>query len=404
MVAAWRALILFVILAAPFAARLDLSPYVKPFWQAADPLLQRFRLDGALAARLVAGALPQGLNRAERESLPALTDESRLPAGQGDRWSDRARAWLGGWSRRLPRWLLVNELPALGRPAAQPVSARPVPVEPEAGGSGPSPAGGERLVLPEPERGESAVPPPPAAGEPVAGGSSRDPLVLIYHSHISEMYHEPGQPLREASRYHRFNSTDTGVARAGAALARALEARGIPVLHDTGIYDYPSHSNAYALSGRAVAAILEQHPTIQAVIDLHRDTPAGMVTTVGGRSVARITLVVGTSAGPEPGPNPWEANAAFARELGQALNELAPGVLDRILYVPNRRYNQDLHPNAILVEVGSYHNTLAEAEAAAELLAASLARVLQARWAQGLTAAPAAGVPAAPGGVTPAGR
>lgn len=229
--------------------------------------------------------------------------------------------------------------------------------------------------------------------------------MLIYHSHISEMYQEPGQPLMEPSRYHRFNSTETGVARAGAALARALEARGIPVLHDRGIYDYPSHGQAYAASGRAVAALLERHPSIQAVIDLHRDTPAGMVTTVGGRRVARITLVVGTAVESSLAHPTWQQNVAFAQELAQALNERAPGVLDRILHVPNRRYNQQLHRNAILVELGSYHNTVAEAEAGAEILAASLAQVLQARLVQGSRAAPAAEAShPAPDGVRPAGR
>src|SRR5690606_40367912 len=84
---------------------------------------------------------------------------------------------------------------------------------------------------------------------------------------------------------------------------------------------------------------------------------SGLVTTVGGRRVAQITLVVGT--GTEPGGDhaSWQPNLAFAQELAAALNRQAPGVFNRILRVPNRRYNQELHPNTILVELGSYHNT-----------------------------------------------
>lgn len=396
---------LVVALAAPLLAGARLGPFLQPYWEAAAPIMDRFRLDGERAAYLVATALPHGSKVGEQESTPALAGGGALLPAAGDRWQDQARAWLASIGRRLPEWLLLNELPAL-KPAAQPVSAGSGRIGPETDGTGTRPAGGDGgPVIPEAGQGHSSVPALPPVGHLQAEGHRREPLVLIYHSHISEMYHEPGQPLMEPSRYHRFNSTDTGVARAGAALARALEVRGIPVLHDKGIYDYPSHSNAYTASGRAVAAILKRHPSIQVVVDLHRDTPAGMVTTVGGRRVARVTLVVGTTAETGVGHAGWQPNAAFAQELAQALNERAPGVLDRILHVPNRRYNQELHPNAILVEVGSYHNTLAEAEAAAELLAASLAQVLQARMAQGLRVGPIWEVaPPGPDGVKPAGR
>ncbi|MFS8614028.1 stage II sporulation protein P [Limnochorda sp.] len=403
-------LLLVLLVVGGFLVGRGLGAVILPYWEAAAPYVDRLQLDGERAARLVASALPRG-SEVEAVGSGALA----AGAGDGERegaavgsWSDRIQGWASTLSRRLPEWLLLSELPLLQVPAVRPAAA---PAPASGGPAGPAPNGtpGEagsawevparanptvrpagvagpapELLGPEGAFPEGAFPDGPAAAPAgiLSPGPGREPLVLLYHTHISEMYQEPGQPLMEPSRYHRFNTTDTGVARAGAALARALEARGIPVLHDRGIYDVPSHSQAYAASGRAVARILEAHPSIQVVIDLHRDTPAGLVTTVGGRRVAQITLVVGT--GTEPGGDhaSWQPNLAFAQELAAALNRQAPGVFNRILRVPNRRYNQELHPNAILVELGSYHNTLAEAEAAAEILAASLAQVLHERLAR----------------------
>ncbi|WP_158509677.1 stage II sporulation protein P [Limnochorda pilosa] len=276
--------------------------------------------------------------------------------------------------------MLISELPLLSREAAAPaVSERP--------GGADLPGGGRQPAPPEPP---APAPEPPR----LVPGAPGEPLVLIYHSHTSETYREPGRELLPAASYHRFNSRETGVVRAGAALAQALEARGVPALHDTGVYDYPSHPSAYLESGRAVAALLRQHPSIRAVIDLHRDTPADMTATVGGRKVARVTLVVATavtSGLPHPG---WRQNLAFAQTLARMMNERTPGLLDRILQVPSRRYNQELHPHALLVEVGSYHNTQEEADAAAELLAESLAEAVLAAGAR-------SGPPAAEGRETP---
>lgn len=367
------------LLVLPLMAGRGAREHLALYWEGlVAPLARWVRLDEATAFWLVAGALPGGVALPAGAHLPLAGSQAGNASGTGGIWSE-ARAWVAWLAERLPRWMVVREFPLLGTAAIAPLSAT-TGSPPQGSGlpSGPSrgdepPVPGEMPADPRPP---APVEPagPPAAARPLTAGTEA-PRVLIYHSHTSEMYRQEGEPLREASAYHRFNTVETGVVRAGRALARALEARGIAVLHDTEIYDYPSHPRAYLESGRAVAELLTRYPSIQVVIDLHRDTPADMVATVNGRRVARITLVVATAVDSGLPHSGWRENLAFAQELARVMNERTPGLLDRILQVPNRRYNQELHPHALLVEVGSYHNTQAEADAAAELFAESLAEV-----------------------------
>ena len=66
---------------------------------------------------------------------------------------------------------------------------------------------------------------------------------------------------------------------------------------------------------------------------------------------------------------------AFARRVAEIMNLRQPGLFRRIIYL-NGVYNQDLHPRALLVEIGNYYDHEAYALRSAELLAAVLAEVL----------------------------
>ena len=126
---------------------------------------------------------------------------------------------------------------------------------------------------------------------------------------------------------------------------------------------------------------LEKYPTIQVVLDVHRDALEGsggeiykMVSTEAGKKVAQVMLVIGSSGGGADFPR-WKDNLAFAvllqRNLVRGYTSLA-----RPIVLRNSRYNQQLLPGSILVEVGGHGNTLTEAIDGARLWADNVARTL----------------------------
>lgn len=200
-----------------------------------------------------------------------------------------------------------------------------------------------------------------------------DCRVLIYHTHTSEMYRTATFAPANPQQYHLFDTTDTGIVHVGRAMAHELEQLGIPACHLTNIHDWPSHPRAYIESRATVEQFLQRHPHVEIVLDVHRDAPPGLVTTVGGRRAAQVAFVVGTNTGMHPS---WPENAAFARALADLLGERYPGLFRRIIDRPDARLNQDLHPRAILVEIGSYDTYLDEAVASAEMFAEVVADML----------------------------
>jgi stage II sporulation protein P len=203
---------------------------------------------------------------------------------------------------------------------------------------------------------------------------SGQPAVLIVHSHGSEAFTKmPGQDYIELANT-RTQNTDYNMIAVGELLAHRLEAAGIRVIHDRTMHDDPSYNAAYTNSRAAVESYLAQYPEIQLVLDLHRDSaqnPDGSKyatgVTVDGQKIAQLMLVMGSDAGGYPHPR-WEENLAVALKMLAVLEEKAPGIT-RTTTLRASRYNQDLHPGMLLVEVGSSGNTLDQAKAAVEILA-----------------------------------
>lgn len=162
--------------------------------------------------------------------------------------------------------------------------------------------------------------------------------------------------------------------RVGDELERVFTEMGLSVLHDRGIYDYPTYNGSYTRSGPAVADYLAQYPTIKLVLDVHRDALVGsdgtvykVVTDIDGVKTAQVMLVVGSDAGGGDHPT-WQANLALAAKLQKSLDTLYP-TLARPMTLRQSVYNQNLIPGALLVEVGSHGNTLQEALAGARCFA-----------------------------------
>ena len=200
---------------------------------------------------------------------------------------------------------------------------------------------------------------------------SDGPQVLIVHTHSSEAYTPDGTDRYEASDPYRTEDRTQSVVRVGDALAAALEARGLTVLHDREIYDYPSYTGSYGRSGAAVERYLAEYPTVRVVIDLHRDAlGSGDVVyktqaELGGRTSAQAMLLVGTGENGLWHPT-WRENLKLALYLQSAVSERCPTLMRPIELVPER-YNQQLSTGMLILEVGSTGNTLREALTAAEL-------------------------------------
>ena len=168
----------------------------------------------------------------------------------------------------------------------------------------------------------------------------------------------------------------------GDRLAEVLTKRyGIGVVHSRKIHDYPRWRDAYANSCETVTDILKKYPSIEIVLDIHRDSSTGLsetstTTEIAGLRVARVFIVVTTDAFGLPHPN-WQENLAFARYLQGKMDEMYPGLSRGIDLRQDGRWNQHLHPRAIILEIGSVLNTREEAERAAGFVADVLDQVVR---------------------------
>ena len=206
------------------------------------------------------------------------------------------------------------------------------------------------------------------------------PQVLIVHTHGSEAYTPDGTDTYVATGECRTTDTSKSVVRVGDEIAKVLTEMGLTVVHDTALYDYPEYNGAYDRSLAAVENWLAQYPTIQVVLDVHRDALIGSdgtvykpITTINGEKCAQVMLVMGSNAlYDHPG---WLENLALAVQVQKEMNTLWP-TLARPIGLRENRYNQQTAPGAMLVEVGSHGNTLQEALAAARMFARALGAVL----------------------------
>jgi|GEM_PF-1615198 len=193
--------------------------------------------------------------------------------------------------------------------------------------------------------------------------------VAIYHTHNAETY----LPLDGKSKVDGKNG---GVSLVGEEIVKVLAKAGIRAVHDLTIHDYPDFPRSYIESEVTAQRLVRENPGLKVLIDLHRDAglPKKETVKVGGEDVARILLVVGNG---ERLANPhWRENYVFAQSIAHRLEERYPGVL-KAVRLKAGRYNQHVSPRAILVEVGSDKNTLAESMGAVRCLANVLVELLE---------------------------
>ena len=203
------------------------------------------------------------------------------------------------------------------------------------------------------------------------------PKILIFHTHSQEAFIDSVE-----------GDTDTTIVGMGKLLAERLNALGIPTIHHPGVYDLINgqldRSAAYEYAEAGVRPILEEHPSIEVVIDLHRDgvgEDTHLVTEVNGKPTAQIMFFNGLSRTKDNGdiaylPNPYiQDNLAFSLQMKLAAEQMYPGFTRRI-FLRGYRYSLHMRPKSLLIEAGAQTNTVAEMRNALELLAVTRQKVI----------------------------
>ena len=204
------------------------------------------------------------------------------------------------------------------------------------------------------------------------------PQILIYHTHSQEGFADSVE-----------GDTSTTVIGVGDYLVQLLQERyGYQVLHITDTFDIVDgqldRSAAYNYAEPVISQALQEHPTIEVVIDLHRDgvdESKHLVTEVNGKPAAQVMFFNGLSRTNQNGeisylPNPYiEDNLAFSFQLEYLAKQYYPEYT-RCIYLKGYRYNLHLKPRSLLLEVGAQTNTVEEAKNAMEPFADLLYKVL----------------------------
>jgi len=211
--------------------------------------------------------------------------------------------------------------------------------------------------------------------------SDTGPTVLIIHTHTSEAYTMNETYQYEPSDPYRTQDQTKNIVAVGKLLAEKLRTYGINVIHDTGVYDYPSYNGCYTRTNKVVSDYLEQYPSIVCVLDIHRDAGSDSqgnqfktIAKIGDETCSQILFWVGSEQNSEH-PN-WRENLKFAMRLEYQLNVMYPS-LCKPVYISKYRYNQHLAPQYLIVEVGAAGNTLEESLMAIDLFADGFAAVFK---------------------------
>ena len=217
--------------------------------------------------------------------------------------------------------------------------------------------------------------------EPLKLSASDGAAVLIIHTHGSEAYNPAGEDIYVPSDPSRTEDKSFNVVRVGDELEKVLTERGIRVVHDRELYDYPSYTGSYNRSLESIERHLKEDPDIKVVIDLHRDALEGdgklykTVADVGDTPSAQVMLICGSNSSGLNHPN-WEENLTFALRIQSAMVEKYP-TLARPLKISEYRYNQHATTGSLIAEIGTNGNTLKEALAAVRYFGDCLADVLE---------------------------
>lgn len=215
-------------------------------------------------------------------------------------------------------------------------------------------------------------------------GDKSKPTVLIFHSHTTEAY-----SLLDVGFYNssdaRSKNADRNMIRVGDELASYLEKHGFVVIHDTEIHD-EEYNSAYDHSRRTVEKYLEEYPSIEITIDVHRDditysdkTKVKPTAVINGKKAARMMIIAGCEYNRVKNFPNWEKNLRFDLQVQNKVNEQYEGLMRPILF-SERKYNMFETDYSFLLEVGTDANTLEEACYSARLFGDALGQLLNEKY------------------------
>lgn len=204
------------------------------------------------------------------------------------------------------------------------------------------------------------------------------PKVLIFHTHGSEMYADS-------------KDVNEGIIGAGEYLKSILEDRyGVECMHITDRFDFVDgkikRDGAYERAEPVITKIIEENPSIQLVIDLHRDgvnENLRLATNIDGKPYAKIMFFNGICRKWDNGKltpisgleNPYiKTNLALSYQMQEAVLDFNTE-LPRKIYINAYRYSLHMKDKSMLIELGAQTNTVEEAMNSVEIIAEALAKV-----------------------------
>ncbi|MBC7764893.1 MAG: stage II sporulation protein P [Hyphomonadaceae bacterium] len=209
----------------------------------------------------------------------------------------------------------------------------------------------------------------------------KGPTVMIVHTHTTEAFTPSQKFMYQPSDTDRSNDNAFNIVRVGDELEKELKARGIGVVHDKTTHD-TDFRYSYRNSLETVEETIKKNPSIQVVLDIHRDAiyfdngkKLTATTQVGNTRVAQAMLVIGTDQGGLQHPN-WRENLKFGVKLHKKMIDKVPGLMRPLMIAPYR-YNQHITKGAIIMEIGSNGNTLDEVLKTCPYLADGISAVIK---------------------------
>lgn len=204
--------------------------------------------------------------------------------------------------------------------------------------------------------------------------------LIIYHTHTCESYTPSEQNSYISSGNFRTTDLNFTVAKVGEVLSNNLKEKGINVIHNNTLHDYPAYTGSYTRSLSTINNLLSQNPSCEMIIDLHRDalgssSSYGPCVMIGEEKVAQLMFVIGTDGGGLTHPD-WLNNLKVAIAIQEKAEELYPGLFKPMI-VRNSRYNQHVSNAAFIIEVGATGNTLEECAGSMKYLANVLNEIMQ---------------------------
>ncbi len=207
------------------------------------------------------------------------------------------------------------------------------------------------------------------------------PTILIYHSHTTESFTLLDVGYYTKSADLKTKDTERNMVRVGDEICKVLEQRGFNVVHDREIHD-EEYNSSYDSSRMSVEKYLEEYPTIEITIDVHRDsitykdgTKVKPTAEINGKKAAKMMIISGCEYNRVKNFPDWQENLHFSAAVTNKLNTMY-GELMRPILFSERKYNMDLTKNSFLLEVGTEANTLDEACYSGRLFANGLADLL----------------------------